>query len=302
MPVKLVKREDASIILEATLVLPFVIVFIILLTSFIRIAIVEIELENAGSETVKQVAHHIYPAVLFHNEVTNNDSQLSTLELIDQSTNLSLLELARGEIETALLAKLFQPLVDGNTNDKIINLCYYQITNVRLPAALGGSGETFALQMRYDLPLQIPFVNKTIAIIKNFEERVWLGSFRDQLPQIEDVLESATEEQDDLFLKIHSISSPVQRGHYVKIILEATPQQTVRIRLTYNSGFIKEVEGMTNEQGTLVKDIIIGGHSNEGEYIATAFLDNLTDNIAFTVLSKANMTAYLGDRKGQVRR
>jgi hypothetical protein len=298
----ILKRENGSIVLEAALILPFIIIFILVLTSFIRIAVVEMELENAGSETVKQVAHHIYPAIIVYNNLneqtdTANKESKELSELFDQ---VNFLSFVADHTKTNILRSIFEPLLDANTNDKIINLKNYQLVNVGLPAALGGVGDNFLLELRYDLALNVPFLKHSITIIKESEERIWYDS---SLP-IEKANETVTDSEEDsekdeekLLLRIHSISSPIQRGHKIKILIEGTRDKEVRIRLTYNSGFVKEVNGKINNKGFLTKEIIIGGHSNEGEYVATVYLDNLAESTNFKVLSKANMDKYIDDRK-----
>lgn len=305
---KLIRKEEGSVVIEATLMLPFVILLLILLTSFIRISIVEMELANAGSETVKMIAHHVYPAIIAYNEIgqeiegksalnifmDNNDNQSETVKWFRQLNNIPA---AKDYPQSTVLNNIFQPILDANTNEKIIDLRFYQLVNVRLPAVLGGTGDNFGFQVRYDVPLKIPFVNRSISIIKNFEERIWYDQTNVAGVEIEkEVADDNNEEETEYFLKIHSISSPVQRGHNVKIIIEATPNKSVNIRLTYNSGFVKEVKGEISNKGTLAKEIIIGGHSNEGEYVATVFLEELSESITFHVLSKDNMDIYIKNR------
>ncbi len=310
------KKEKGSIVLEATLILPFIIIFILILTSFIRISIVEMELENAGSETVKQVAHHIYPVIILYNELKekNIDSDQESLPenlSSGKGNNVALTELlekidifsaAAFQGELILLKSLLQPILDANTNDKLIRFQDYQLVNIRLPAALGGRGDNFAIELRYDLALKVPFLSQSLTIIKEFEERIWYDhsvipeNNNDPITGIDEDKEGDEENQ---FIRIHSISSPTQRGHKVKILIEGTPNEEVRIKLTYNSGFIKEVKGRLDKKGFLSKEIIIGGNSNEGYYVATASIDDLAASIDFEVLSKANMDRYILERKNK---
>lgn len=308
------KQEDGSIVLEATLILPFIIIFILVLTSFVRISIVEMELENAGSETVKQVAHHIYPVIILYNElkeqnVDSNDvpllDSLSSKNNIDGSLSefvhkIDVFSAAAFEGKEFLLKALLQPILDANTNDKLIDFKDYQLVNVKLPAALGGTGDNFAIELRYDQTLRIPFINQKITIIKGFEERIWYDSsvvFENDKDQGEGSVDAEEDDEAEQYLRIHSISSPTQRGHKVKILIEGTPNEEVRIKLTYKSGFIKEVRGRLDKKGNLAKSIIIGGNSNEGVYVATVYLADLAASIEFEVLSKANMDKYILERK-----
>lgn len=56
-------------VVEASLLLPFFLVFVFLLITLVRIHIVEMALQTAVSETTKQFAAHMYPVELIYKEV-----------------------------------------------------------------------------------------------------------------------------------------------------------------------------------------------------------------------------------------
>jgi len=67
-------NEKGSITLEAALVLPLFLAFVLCLITIIRLTIVQMSLQNATSEMTKQVATHVYPVSLAYD--TFQDSAL----------------------------------------------------------------------------------------------------------------------------------------------------------------------------------------------------------------------------------
>ncbi|AQR77237.1 TadE family protein [Paenibacillus larvae] len=63
------KRAEGSMVVEASLLLPFFLVFVFLLITLVRIHIAEMALQTAVSETTKQFAAHMYPVELIYKGV-----------------------------------------------------------------------------------------------------------------------------------------------------------------------------------------------------------------------------------------
>lgn len=62
------RRERGSIVLEAALVMPFFIAFMLLLIVFIRLSLAEMALQSAVSEATKVMAANMYPVKLLADE------------------------------------------------------------------------------------------------------------------------------------------------------------------------------------------------------------------------------------------
>lgn len=65
---RLWKQQKGSVVLEAALVLPFFLAFILLLVVFIRVSIAEMALQSAVSESTKVLAANMYPVELLVEE------------------------------------------------------------------------------------------------------------------------------------------------------------------------------------------------------------------------------------------
>lgn len=65
---KLISDEQGGITLEATLALPFFIAFVLALLCMIKLTVADMALQNAATETVKQMAANAYPVQLLAEE------------------------------------------------------------------------------------------------------------------------------------------------------------------------------------------------------------------------------------------
>lgn len=339
---KIFKKDKGSIVIEATLILPIFLSFLLILISFIKISVVEMELTTAVAEATKQVATHLYPVGILYNDFSKtdvgevfedvvyklNDANKKLMDItkfIDQYSYilpeeinyiLEIADIFGGGIDGVYdkaLSNVFQPIVDYYVDDSIIKFEYFQVTKVVIPDLIDGDQSYFGIEIRYDMPLNVPFFNKVITFKKQAYERVWLGNNiisqkdnnnleNEDLSDEQDIENEGGTDDDDkeVELIIDSITSPVQRGHKTRIIVEGPKNKTATIKIMYNSGFVKEIKATFNKKGVLISDIIIGGHSNEGVYQAVVTVDNMEDSIDFEVLSKDNMNSYIQKRKDKV--
>lgn len=198
------KREEGSIVLEAALILPIFIGFVILLISFIRIALVQIALDNTVAEATKQIATHYYPIDLAYGEFNTTETGSNINKGIDDlkekrerviafeqllknysdqlPNELSSILYIRQSIESEVvgaydsaLAKGFQPIVDYYADDTILDITNLQVTKVTLPDLRERDTLFFGIEVRYDMSLNIPFFNRPITFIDSSYERVWIG-------------------------------------------------------------------------------------------------------------------------------
>jgi hypothetical protein len=343
------RKEDGSIVVEASLIMPIFLSFVILLITMIRISIVEIELNHAVSEATKQISVHMYPIGLLYDGFSNTKYGEKTHEIAGKVEKIrneiieaenkandysaffpqevkNLLSI-RKKFETgvvgvydSLLARTFQPIVDSYVDDQIIQLENLQVTKITLPNLKDRDQVYFGINVRYDMPLHIPFINKIITFKQQAYERVWVGNQnmttlvpaspekekKEDKEQEEDKEKEKNEDNDkdkeDLHpLVIDSIASPVQRGRKVRIIAKGPPDQVATIQLMYQSGFEKEKKCTFSSDGWLLCDIKIGGNSKEGTYEAIIKVDGQTASGRFEVMSKGNMKKYRSKRKSSIK-
>jgi hypothetical protein len=81
-------KQHGGIVVEASIILPFFICFVLILNSFVQITLTEIALQTAVSETDKQIATHMYPVKLLYAEakqkVTNSKAGGTIQSILDQ--------------------------------------------------------------------------------------------------------------------------------------------------------------------------------------------------------------------------
>jgi hypothetical protein len=82
---KLIRNQEGGIVLEAALVLPLFLSFILMLIAFIQISLAEMALQSAVSETTKILAVNMYPVDLLYAEAQSRWDQSSANGWIEQA-------------------------------------------------------------------------------------------------------------------------------------------------------------------------------------------------------------------------
>lgn len=204
------KKENGSIVVEATLVLPFFLLFVIFLTSMIKLAIYDVAVEHAVSEATKQIATHAYPVLYakdaaksgfdktpvgqnFNTYMTEASAMKDQIDAniglisgifdssIGSSYNLTLDKL-KGMLTGGIgvggeAASLLSPVVRHYSDVKLANKEDLIVTKVTLPNILVNGGSPYlGIEVSYKVDLPLPFVKKQLEIKKQAYERVWIGS------------------------------------------------------------------------------------------------------------------------------
>jgi len=108
------------------------------------------------------------------------------------------------------------------------------------------------------------------------------------------------DEDDQRSLIIDSLNSPVQRGRNLRIIVRGPPNETATVTIYYQSGFVKDKRYSFDSDGWFTGDIKIGGHANEGIYLAVVKSGDLQDSRNFEVLSKDNYNKYYDLKRSMI--
>jgi hypothetical protein len=117
------KNESGSITLEAALILPIFMAFLIILITFIRLAMVQIDLKNTTAEATKELATHYYLVGAVQNELAGpiQDTSIGqTYAKVDNFIN----DVRSGIQDASLIADLFGINVDEivtSVSEKIIS-------------------------------------------------------------------------------------------------------------------------------------------------------------------------------------
>lgn len=195
---KLIRKEDGSLTLEAAIVMPFFMLFIVFLATILRITIADMALYKATSETSEVLVSFAYPAqiAIGATEGVVKDKLGSVLPHdldLDQLTSWAItgIEFFFEDVNVSRdIKSFFDGLTEGPIeqmiqnkfaetvgNEKAFKKEYLKVTNVDAPGIIYGSGDDYLkIEVSYDLKISLPFVSKTITLRKTSYERLWTGS------------------------------------------------------------------------------------------------------------------------------
>ncbi|WP_042148750.1 hypothetical protein [Paucisalibacillus sp. EB02] len=196
MIIKHLRKEDGSITLEAAMILPFFLFFIIFLTMFIRLAVADMALYKAASETTELVVAYAYPVQVAKDGATSFiNNKIQTIEdasnvnitegmaLVKEGLNFLGIDY-QGAIENFFesnLKGIIEPTVQDKFREATGGWNFFdesnlKVTNVEIPSLVGGTDAYLEVNVEYRFDLSIPFVDKEIVLKKTAFERVWNGS------------------------------------------------------------------------------------------------------------------------------
>jgi len=182
--------EDGSLTLEAAMVMPFFLLFIVFMATIIRISIVDMALKKAASETAEVIAAHVYPAVLMKDsgetyidsKIKNYTGDVLDLEQAKKIGNLVLSEFniditdILGSLAGSVLEKPAQNKFDASHHDGLAGKGKLKIEKVELPKSFGGGDAYIGIVVTYEMKIVAPFINKKIVLQKRAYERLWAGA------------------------------------------------------------------------------------------------------------------------------
>lgn len=99
--------------LEATIVFPVFLAFLLLLINFIKVGMVYLAVNHAVSETAKQIATHAYPLVYVKKGVDNLESKMEVSDIasLESDTARDLLDAVKENASQEALDKIMGRLV-----------------------------------------------------------------------------------------------------------------------------------------------------------------------------------------------
>jgi hypothetical protein len=180
-----INNNRGVITLEATLIIPLFLTLVIGLLLLIRIAFVQITLQNAADEVVKQFSAFAYPLKpAIEQAVSTKEEWVHTLlEFVPHSMKPTIEQFINDQWNDKLtqptMNRMFKPVywhyLNSNYQHTIIRYDQLHIEHVSLPAVNNQDG-WFGIEVRYDFRISLPFYQKTIVFRKRAYERAWLGS------------------------------------------------------------------------------------------------------------------------------
>jgi len=198
----LIKNERGSVTLEAAVVMPFFILFVVFLIFMIRFALIDIAINQAAGETAKNVATQVYPAKRLVDTVMDNlqpsgkyteiiqDAKGIAEDILSGMDQLGLTEQFYDTVESlgdaaedagndaisSVASGVVQPLVLKELEPAIaIGFVEEDKVNVKR-VSMGEGFKYIELVVEYEIELPIPFIERTFKLQKKAYERLWMGS------------------------------------------------------------------------------------------------------------------------------
>ncbi|MFD2630918.1 TadE/TadG family type IV pilus assembly protein [Oceanobacillus kapialis] len=186
------RKEDGSITLEAAMVLPVFMLFVVFMASIIRISIAETALNKSVSETAEVIATHAYPATILTEQaktiansklagISINEFNLSDVEKLAGTTFREQfdIDISGSNFLQQLGSDVLSPLVKKKFADNVDSFAFDNSNiqvDVELPGSINGSSASYiGITATYDMDLTVPFVDRTITLKKKAYERLWVG-------------------------------------------------------------------------------------------------------------------------------
>ncbi|MGG4502116.1 pilus assembly protein [Paenibacillus polymyxa] len=253
------QREQGSIVLEASLVLPLFLFFIIFLIYMVQMTLVSTALQTTASETVKQVSAKIYPVSL---AVEATSAKIDAVrEPLDELPKLSVSEYAsqfaaqlpppigdwvetaiqggkkpleelQGRLTEAALDPVLKPMLKPFMEKSILEYDRIHITSVHVPSLTETKDPYFRVELSYELPMKVPFLYRNIVLQAAAEERLWIGDTGEGVGTGDATGEKDAQHSIQLLVK----PEPAVKGVYNLIKAKVEPGTNAALSVLYKSG------------------------------------------------------------------
>ncbi len=254
--VRPISCERGSIVLEAALVMPVIMLAMFAFIIMLRLCAVQMALHSAASQAAAQIGTHIYPV-----ELAWSQAQAATASALPEAPGITLApwseaaaeaaqwlpdpigELAssalRGDwqpLQTAAATEagraFVEPLLRKFADQALLSPERVRLSGLRLPDLDKGSEPLIAISAQYEFPLKMPFTGKKIVLEEHALERVWIS---DAAPA---QYGSENGAQGELIpLQIVSIEpKPLRPGRKATVIVRTAPGASITLSVAYKSG------------------------------------------------------------------
>ncbi len=262
IPINRTNKEQGSMVLEAALVFPFFIFFIVFLIYIIQMTLISTSLQSTVSDTVKMVSSHMYPIALVVKKETPSeeikDSQLTgnwiipKLSVTDWATQYSSslpapfnqwmmdaaakgdepLQQIKNSASEAVLDPVVKPLLKPFIQSEFLNVDRIHVSNIYLPDMKTRSNPYFGIELSYELPIKVPFINKKIVIQAKAQERLWIGDTS------EGTIGEGGKGKDETSTSIQVLEKPNPAivGKKTKVKVKVAPNARAQLSVFYKSG------------------------------------------------------------------
>ncbi|MFF2889022.1 TadE/TadG family type IV pilus assembly protein [Paenibacillus sp. NPDC057967] len=250
-------ERRGSIVLEAALVMPFILFLLVILSLFISMCAAQMALHMTASQSVRQIAAHIYPielarAQLDRSGATEAASERQPLpewsetaaeiaEWLPDPAGKLVSSALRGDwrplqnvAATELGRAVIEPFVRQYAYPYLLRADKISLDYIALPDLKEKEEPYIAIALKYEYPVRLPFYSKPIILREQAYERVWISDAT--------AATYGMDEEDGDTLPLHIVSiepTPVRPGNKATVIVKTEPGAVVSLGVNYKSGASK---------------------------------------------------------------
>ncbi|MBJ6361429.1 TadE/TadG family type IV pilus assembly protein [Paenibacillus sp. GCM10012307] len=276
------KQDEGSIALEAALVTPLFLFMLVVVITFIHISAVQMALQDAVSQTVRQTASYIYPASLAVQSFGDKQEQQTPSKPAQNagisaaaaqlsqwlpepagSLMTSALNGNWGSVQDWVVPYAFEPVLRQFAEESLLESDNVTISKVSLPDLKSGANPYLSMTAEYKMPIRLPFINKPLVLQEHAAERVWIP---DSLPSNSGQLG----QPDSGSIQIVSLEpTPVLPGRKARITVLTEPGRRLKLSVHYKSGRSKARnlgEAVADENGVISWEWHVSGNTTPGTW------------------------------------
>ncbi|GLX67676.1 hypothetical protein MU1_20210 [Paenibacillus glycanilyticus] len=288
--------------------MPLLLIILLLFIIMIRLCAVQMALQSATSQTVRQIAAHIKPADLAFQNTTSSIPDLSPIGLplpdwggaIAQEA-ASWLPSPADALASAVLDGNWKPVADaaatelGRTaiqpllhqfaDEAVLQKKHLRLSHLALPDLKEKQEPYLTVEAEYEFPLAMPFINKKIILREQASERVWVS---DAVPA-----QDQAESSDVIPIQIVSIQPvPLRPGNKATVTALTSPSASASLAVHYKSGssVAKHLGSATADANGYVQwTWLVSGNTTPGTWELTATSSSgETVSMHFNVMKKGD--------------
>ncbi|MEC0372603.1 TadE family protein [Paenibacillus chibensis] len=303
--------ERGSMVVEASLVMPMFILFVIFLIYMVQMTLISTALQSTVSDTVKMVSAHIYPVALaIEQKAPEKDEngqepagswsipKLSLSDWAAQYTNTlpaplnewvagavaradEPLQNLKNQAAEAVLDPVVKPILKPYMESRLLDYERIHVSNIQIPNLKTRTDPYFSIEVSYELPMKVPFLNKKIVLQAKAQERLWIGETEAMSP-------GEGEAADEQSVQVLEKPDPAYVGKRAKVRIQVAPGASANLSVFYKSGQSTAKylgEKQADSEGIIEWEWFVGTNTTPGTWpfvITTS--DGHRTEVTFTVV------------------
>lgn len=249
-PIDGLRGEKGGISVEASLAMPLFLLLVLFLVCVVKLSAVQMALQSAVSQTVRQAAATMYAAYLAA-DAADSDNEAVNMPMADWPDAAAEIAgwlpepagsvisaamkgdwgPARDLAATELGREAIEPLIRRFADAAELEPERVRLSRLSLPDLNDRRDAYLRLEVSYEFPIKVPFLNRPIVLKEAAAERVWVS---DPQPA---AYGGGQEDGQSAPLQIVSIEpNPLRPGRKARVVARTEPGGQVSLEVNYKSG------------------------------------------------------------------